>query len=381
MPDIHNPFGGSTISRTLKCPAWRSLADQLPRPPASDAANDGTQKHTAMEVITSAHTGVDTTADEAREMVKDTLTEEQVPPVLLALDAIREVFDRYAIDDFEIEPFVELVPGIAGGSIDLIGFSGDSKKVIVVDYKFGHMTVKAEESPQHLFYHLCADADPRFQPYYETADTIVNVVIQPNEDGDVLDVWEAPIDTLDDFSNDVFDALAAAQAPDPEAVSGKWCQFCPARAICPVLTGAAQKALTLDPDNRATLVEAMQLITPLSTWIKAVGKLAHEQMELGVKIDGYKLVAKRPVRKWDDEYAIMSKIKKMRSLKYLDACDIKLKSPAQMEKHLESLGKDPDMFANHISSISSGSTVVPESDKRPELLPVEALKQIAQKMN
>ena len=62
------------------------------------------------------------------------------------------------------------------------------------------------------------------------------------------------------------------------------------------------------------LNKAMSIVEEVETWTKAVRKLAHEQAEQGVPIKGWKLVAKRASRVWNEPEKVEGKLKLMRSL-------------------------------------------------------------------
>ena len=96
-------------------------------------------------------------------------------------------------------------------------------------------------------------------------------------------------------------------------------------------------------------------------------------MEKGGKVEGFKLVNKRPTRVWTDEAMVEALLKKKRIPKP-SMYTTKLNSPAQMEKELKQRNFDPDMITDYISSVSSGLTVAPESDKREAAMPEAALK-------
>jgi hypothetical protein len=125
--------------------------------------------------------------------------------------------------------------------------------------------------------------------------------------------------------------------------------------------------ISKDSTELASLNEAMSMVDEVESWVRAVRKLAHEQAELGVKIDGWKLVAKRATRVWNDEEAVASIFKKARKLKQADYQNVKMKSPAQIEKVCKQKDVDFSKFEEYISSVSSGSTLAHEEDKRPEL--------------
>jgi hypothetical protein len=87
-------------------------------------------------------------------------------------------------------------------------------------------------------------------------------------------------------------------------------------------------------------------------------------MEGGTKVPGYKLVAKRSVRKWLDE----GKANKALAAMGIDPVKLELVSPAQAEKLLKpSKQALPDDL---VASVSSGTTFAPESDPRPEVLQI-----------
>ena len=299
-----------------------------------------------------------------------------------AYEATEEVLDRFDIDIIEVEPFVQLIEGEAGGSIDMVGLSADGKTALILDYKFGFHGVEAEYNPQMLFYALCAAVDPVTAELFEEVENLVLCIIQPNGEGDVADLWITGIEVLDDFEEQVYDAIDYAKADNatdhPKA--GDWCKYCPAESTCPAKTGEAQKALRLDLDQVEQLAIALNMVNSVEAWAKEVRKRAHEQLEQGVDVPGFKLVAKRASRKWTSEQEVMDKVRKMRKVKIEEATDMKLKSPPQLEKVLKQKDVDFKQFEDYIVSVSSGTTIAPESDKRAALLPTGALEELGKRL-
>ena len=83
-------------------------------------------------------------------------------------------------------------------------------------------------------------------------------------------------------------------------------------------------------------------------------------------IPGWKLVPKRATRRWRDEGQAVVE------LQALGLCEDeliarKLKSPAQVEKLLGFKGKRG--IADLVVAVSGGTTLAPETDPRPLLLP------------
>jgi hypothetical protein len=89
-------------------------------------------------------------------------------------------------------------------------------------------------------------------------------------------------------------------------------------------------------------------------------------LENGQTVPGFKLVAKRGIRQWTSEDAVDAWVDTNGLTK--EAYESKLRSPAQMEKVLKKYKKElpPEL----VVSISSGSTLAPESDSRPAVLQI-----------
>jgi hypothetical protein len=142
----------------------------------------------------------------------------------------------------------------------MLAVSRDGKTAVIIDYKFGHVSVSAEENAQLMFYALCADVDPATADMLQHAETLVFAIVQPNGDGPDLDVWEAPISVLNDFEKKVYKAIDETKDDKKRVhVAGNWCKYCPALATCPIKTGVAQAALRLSPVQAKSLSESLAL--------------------------------------------------------------------------------------------------------------------------
>ena len=133
--------------------------------------------------------------------------------------------------------------------------------------------------------------------------------------------------------------------------------------------------------NADKLAEYLPMAEEVEAWAKAVKKLAHEQLELGTSIKGYKLVNKRASRVWNDAKAVEEKVRKAKKIKLADGFNSVLKSPAQLEKVCKDLGIDfKKTYGPMLSSLSSGTTLAKESDKRSAVIPFAGIDQL-NKMN
>jgi hypothetical protein len=374
----HFLYGGSTAARTIGCPAWLRLSAEVPKKDGGGpAANQGTMLHNCMEEIFGiAEVNVDDLLTKGREYKGEKLTQELVDTKLKPAEAaIHALMDAYDLAEWTVEPFVKIDDDI-GGSIDFLAVSTDSKTVIVADYKFGFHGVNVVDNKQLQFYALAAATDPKTREWFDMAEQVVLAVIQPNDKGEDLDTWVIPMEQVDTFETEYLAAVDLTEDPESLPVAGAWCTYCPAHATCPVKTGLAMKATRVNEITAEKLAEYLPMAEEVIVWAKEVQKMAHEQLELGTSINGYKLVNKRASRVWNDPEAVGQKIRKARKIKLEQGFDLKLKSPAQLEKKCKELGVDFKAYTTYISAVSSGTTLAKQADPRPAALPVLGLAQL-----
>jgi len=386
MPNIHLTYGGSTIARTIACPGWASSAKQMPKQEGrgSDAAEEGTALHDAMEWLVKNNYTPDLEMCTGMFFNKIAVTYEMITERLQpAHGALMDLFDTYNVSDSDVmlEPFVQIIPDLAGGSIDVLARSRDGKTVIVADYKFGYMPVEVEFNKQLLFYALCADADPLTSEWFDEAEQIVLAIIQPAVPGDEDEdepyqaaTWTTDIGMLDTFEEIVATAVQLAEAENPAFEAGDHCRFCPAEVICPIKTGEAQLAAKLPAVAIETLDTYVPLLASIEKWIASVREMALGQLEKGAPVEGFKLVNKRPTRVWTNKVEVEAMLRKNRKFKVGDICTQTLKSPAQMEKVFKAKKIDDTIITDYIVSVSSGVTMAAASDKREAILPKAALR-------
>lgn len=387
----HLKHGGSVAARTIQCPAWIRLASEVPftlNGKNNAPADEGTMLHNCMEFLYSDgledynfsdhHKLPDLVPHPVGEYNGQKLTQELIDTKLIpAKDALESLFELYELAEWKVEPFVKISDDM-GGSIDFIGRSEDNKTVVIVDYKFGYVNVEVVENAQAQFYALAAATDPSTSDWFgPELENIVLAIIQPNGDGDDLQTWKTNLNQIDAFETEYLNAVEKTENPEALANSGPACKFCPAEAICPVKTGEAMRATRVNEITANKLSEYLPMVEELKSWIKSVEKMAHEQLELGAPIKGYKLVAKRATRVWNQPEIVEDKIRKAKKITLEDGFEYKLKSPAQIEKVCKTLGIDYlKQYAPLCSSVSSGTTIAKDSDKRSAVIPFAGLKQL-----
>jgi hypothetical protein len=119
----------------------------------------------------------------------------------------------------------------------------------------------------------------------------------------------------------------------------------------------------LEPPDPSTLtVEQIKSVLDnkdlIDKWLKSVHSYVLGQIETGNGFPGYKIVAGRSNRKWEDPVIAE---KTLRGYIGDQAYNQKLKSPAQAEK---ALGKEKKLIKDLIIKPQGKPVLVPESDKR-----------------
>ena len=352
--------GGSTASRVMACPGSVALVAKMPPKPSSKYADEGTLLHDVMSDLLSSdkhvsdflgrkYNGIELTQD---------LIDDKIAPALQALNEI----DPEQVMELEVESrvgFGTMIPD-AFGSTDVLGRLG--KRTIILDWKFGDgVAVEAENNKQLLFYAAAARLTEETKWAFEGTDELELVIVQPP----FIKRWVTDFKTLDQFEMDLVRAVKVAMQPDAPLAVGDHCRWCAAKAVCPKMTGAAERALQiklneLDSEGIGKLLGQADLV---EAWIKDLRELAFTMLENDKPVVGYKLVAKRATRQWVNDASART---------YLERAGVaplkpsEVISPAQAEKALKKVKKElPEEL---VVAVSSGSTLAPMDDPRPAVL-------------
>jgi hypothetical protein len=354
-----NIVGGSSAKRVMACPGSVALVQKMPPKPSSSHADQGTLLHNAVSAILE-----DQSVDVINSRYKDeVLTQDLYDEKIMVGLSLLDQVDPDKKMEYEVETrvgFGDLLPGVFG-STDLIGRIGN--KAIVLDWKFGTgVAVPAEENEQLMFYAAASMRTPEAQWAFDGATEIELIIIQPPE----VKRWTTTRARIEQFERDLVKAVNAAEQPNAPIKHGDHCRWCAAKPICPVMTGAVDRAVQLkldaiDVDKIGAYLHNADL---LEAWIKDLRSLAEEMMKKGKPISGWKMVPKRATRSWVKEED--AKVALLKHLKESEVIETKLVSPAAAEKLLKSQKiKLPDGLT---VAISSGNTIAPESDPRPAVV-------------
>jgi hypothetical protein len=357
--------GGSTAKRVISCPGSVALVDKMPPKPSSKYADEGTLLHDVIAKILDAQTDDAKPEDYLYTQYEDVvltkdLIERKLAPALAAFDDIcgPKGMD-YTIES--VVSFGDYLPDVFG-SADVLGRIGS--RAVVLDWKFGDgVPVSPEENYQLMFYAAAAMRTPATQWVFKDCEDVELIIVQPPS----VKRWVTTVERIKQFEGELFAAVNVALKPDAPLAAGDHCKWCAAKPICPVMTGAVDRVrkeqLDLMPVDQ--IAHYLDQVPLLENFIKELQQLAHGLIEEGKAIPGWKLVNKRATRQWTDED---------KASDWLEANGIyplqepKVISPAVAEKELKKAKVNlPDDL---VVAVSSGSTLAPENDPRPSVVPI-----------
>lgn len=365
----------------MACPGSINLSSTLPPAPTTSYAQEGTAAHSLAQL--SLEHNVDCSTYIGTNIVVENttveVTEDMAEFTQVYVDYVKKLRDL--ADQFWIEKRFNLAdlnpPGPMFGTSDFSSYNALRRTLTVVDLKYGVGVIVEPTTPQAKYYALGAalTLDPATQPI----DDVVLVIVQPRAthvDGPIRQIT-IPFSELIEFAGELMDKARATLDPNAPLVPGPHCRFCPAAGICPAQRDQAQALAQIDfaeapflPPGPETLsIEVFADILSkkhiLEDWLKAVDARALSMLERGEEVPGWKLVARRAVRKWNDVDAARNYLE----ADGFDEGDIYeervVKSPAQIEKRFGGKKKFETAMGSFVTKQSSGYTMARSTDTRP----------------
>jgi len=363
----HSPIGASSASRWMSCPASVMLSEGKENK-SSAYAQDGTISHEMCEHC--IEKGIDPLTMIGEDFNGVVVDEERANAVKVYVDYINRESKGKELE-IESRIRIERIDKLLYGSVDAV-IVDPFISITVIDFKYGAgLMVSPEENKQLMFYALGV-----WDGECEEVKLVIVQPRRPDSDGNMIREWVTTGDRLRAFEKELKVAVARTRDPKEKPLPGDHCRFCLASAGCKGLRDKAMEvAHTVFDDvtevelpkpedlTEKQLTKSLQGAKLLTAWIKTVEAYAEQQLNKGVKVDGYKLVKKRAIRKWKDE--INGQLEDLESIFGEDIYEPKkLKSPAKLEKII---GKDN--IAEYTYKPETGTTVAPEKDKRPAVVP------------
>lgn len=241
----------------------------------------------------------------------------------------------------------------------------------VIDFKYGQgVLVDAENNPQMMLYAL--GAIKMYDHLYEIKDVSMSIY-QPRREN--ISTWTITYDELMVWAeNFLIPRAALAYKGEGEYIPGSHCTFCKAAVKCRARADAklklAEYEFKLPPLLTDTEIEDILLrLDDLTKWANEIQAYAQAAaINHGKKWNGFKLVESRSNRKYTDEEAVAQAAA---AAGYKDIYKKSLISVTEMEKLM---GKTTfkEVLGSYVHKPQGKPTLVPASDKRPEIITTDA---------
>ena len=366
MPSQHSKFSPSSIYRVILCPASFKLNQQVPPSPPNKYAVHGTLLHKVVEDykdnelkryynLSSEDQGYIQDCHDHVALLKNNIPGSDTP--YMEAWEQRVYLDPWGIED-------------AWGTLDHT--LEHTVELHISDWKFGQgVQVFAHENEQLLTYMAGCTG----YPIKKNLEKLFIHIVQPPLNH--FDVYEITPKMLEEFIFDKLQpGLKAALSEYPAFIVGeKQCRFCPAgnAVLCPALIRQTElnaeelfkhvRVLETVPDEKWT--HLLNISKQVEQTIRTIRQRAIDRGLRGDNLPGYKVVAGRANRRWDNEEVAGEWLEENTSIDYW--VPTKIISPAQAEKADRALKKDKIFFTLY-SKGQGKPTLVLESDKRQPIV-------------
>jgi hypothetical protein len=353
--------GSSNADRRKACTKSLEMERQMPPKAENQFMARGTLLHSAIEAILNGKPDVIGMTYGGQELTRE-LFDEKIEVALSKLDELDP--DEAMEYETEVEvSFGDALPGVFGTG-DFFARLPD--RAIVLDWKFGDgVAVSAEGNEQLYFNAAAAMRTERTKWVFEGHETVEFVIVQPPS----MTRWTTTVADIKKWEAEFVAAGRLWGTDKATFVAGDHCVWCSAKAICPKMTGAMDRALSTQLDNLpAEKINAyLKNADLLEKFIADLRELAHTMLENGKQLPDWKLVAKRATRKWANETEAKAALVGL-GLAESEVTETSLLSPAQVEKVLKK--RKIALPEDQIVAVSSGTTLARRDDPRPEVLDV-----------
>lgn len=340
------------------------------------AANLGTDKHELMTLCLREH--VDAGLYLGRTFGSNIITQEFADDVQRAIDWVRSRIHSYVLLGASVQTLldtavcIERITGEEGatGTLDialLVTWPKGRSLVDIIDAKFGHFPVDADNNPQLTMY--ASGVLEEFDLAYDF-DRVNLVIAQPSvgmteyettprgvRDWSELVAAPAAKKAIRIYNQKVSDP-GVALLPENYKVTEKGCKWCNAKAGCSAYQEEMERVLEMDfpPNDLAYKFSKVPLV---EEWVKAIRATATHVMLSGGKLSGLKVVKGREGnRSWISEEDAAQYLRQS-GLKEEQIYSKKMISPTQALK-LGELCLD-----TLVTRKEAELSIVAESDKRP----------------
>lgn len=367
----HSPKGASSAERWMNCPGSATLlkALALPQTDEPEYRGLGVAAHEAAahcleenidtwEIIGQSFYGFECDVNMA-DAVQQYL--DFVRP--LAAVAQTVLIEQRIGEDPERRPHPDFY-----GTVDFAAYSTD--ELDVVDYKHGEgIVVEPDNNVQMMYYAYGILHERTSRGVNVRSDRVVRLtIVQPrafHADGPIRS-WETTAGEIIHWAETVLLPAMEAAEIDQTFDTGKWCRFCPAKLLCPLLTGLFGAAAKANPKaipnfSGQRLGLEYQQREAVKFYMTALEGEIYRRDMTGTNVPGTKLVQKKANRVFRDGAEDFFK-ERVGTQAYEP---VSLKSPAELEK----VGPDIKKLVREWAYMpNTGFTVALADDKRPAVV-------------
>ncbi len=298
------------------------------------------------------------------------------------IDRYTDIYAYYAADKIEtirkscpdavvlVEQRLDFSNYVEGGfgTGDLVIVADDV--IQVIDFKYGKgVAVSAERNPQMMLYALGA---LNLYDYLYDIKTVKIAIVQPRLDS--ISEWELSVDELLSWAENTLKPTAILAAKGGgEFKAGEHCRFCKLRSTCRKRTELMLETAKYEFKEPAELTDeeiaaVLTIASGLAKWADDVFAYAQTKaINDGKQWDGFKLVEGRSNRKYADEQKVAD-ICRQNGYSISQIFKTTLIGITDMEKLLGKK-KFRELLSDCVIKPKGKLTLVPESDKREEVLP------------
>ncbi len=360
----HAILSASGAHRWMECTPSARLELQFDDT-SGEAAEEGTAAHELSEykLIKALKRDAEMPTSDYHSEEMDIYTDGYVQYVLEVLAGVKEkTKDPLLLIEQRLD-FSHYVPeGFGTGDCIIVG----NDVVHIIDFKYGQgVLVEAENNPQMMLYAL--GALHLFDGIYDI-EHVHMTIYQPRRES--ISNFSLTKDELLDWAVHVLAPKAAlAFEGEGEFIAGEWCRFCRASVQCRARAEANLKVAQYDFKKPSLLTDEeiadiLLSISDLTKWAKEITAYATDAaVNHGKKWSGFKVVEGRSIRKYTSEEDVE---KASKEAGYKDIYKQSILTITNMEK-LMGKKKFNEILGQFVMKPKGKPTLVPESDKRPEL--------------
>ncbi len=365
MSRQHALLSASGAQRWINCPPSAKLQERY-EDTGSVYAEQGTDAHALAEWKLRRALGTDAGPDPRSGLTyydedMETHTDDYAAFIM---ELLAEARKTCADPQVMVEQQVDYPRWVEGGFGTADAIICADRHLTVCDLKYGMgVEVSAEHNPQTCCYALGA-LDLLDDLY--AIDSITMIIFQPRREN--ISEWTVNRDELLAWADNTLRPAAALAAEGKgEYHSGEHCRFCKARHECRARAEEQLSLMRYDLDLPPVLTDEevediLGKADGLINWAEDIKEYALQAAIRGKHWNGYKLVEGRSNRRFTDEQAVAEAVSKVGQ----DPYERKLLSITAMTSLL-GRKRFSELLGQYVEKPRGKATLVPESDKRPEM--------------